>query len=377
MTEQITSAEMTKAAHNLERLAEFVGVRRRWTVEQAGHSAAVRARKAGETIAEVICQMTGGEIATPVGVENPSALEPSGEIAAGRLARFADYLDQLCRWFEAHSNSQLPPETADSARSIQRSLAATGDALRQLLEERAPEPKPEPEKPAFTEPEPLTRADLGPVVEVDANARLILDHTWQNSLLQKRGNIMELTPATVKKLDEFFSDQNFELNSHERRRLYEKVQRWVESTPNKRVLVLRMSGLSGKPDVLSSFQPKEDEDDPAAVAPSMYGSAAIDRLAAQTPPGDIPATQPAAVAPEAPAATPQTPAATPQTPAAAPQAPVVDPEEEFVLPDPIEDPKKKSPLEEYFSNPPSGVIPKTIAPPLLNESSEKDTKDDD
>jgi hypothetical protein len=349
---------MTKAAHNLERLAEFVGVRRRWTVEQAGHSAAVRARKAGETIAEMICQMTGGEIATPVGVEHPSALEPSGEIAAGRLARFADYLDQLCRWFEAHSNSQLPPETADSARSIQHSLAATGDALRLLLEEKAPEPEsePEPEKPAFTEPEPLTRADLGPVVEVDANARLILDHTWQNSLLQKRGNIMELTPATVKKLDEFFSDQNFELNSHERRRLYEKVQRWVESTPNKRVLVLRMSGLSGKPDVLSSFQPKEDEDDPAAVAPSMYGSAAIDRLAAQTPPGDIPATQPAAVAPE---------------------APVVDPEEEFVLPDPIEDPKKKSPLEEYFSNPPSGVIPKTIAPPLLNESSEKDTKDDD
>ena len=296
MTEQITGAEIAKAAHNLERLAEFVGVRRRWIVEQAGHSAAVRARKAGETIAEMVCQMTGGEIAAPVGVEHPSALEPPAEISAGRLARFADYLDQLCRWFEAHSNSQLPPETADSARSIQHSLAATGDALRLLLEEKAPAPEPSAEEPTFSEPPPLTRPDLGPVVEVDRDARLILDHTWQNSLLQKRGHMMELTPATVKKLDAFFDEQSLELNRHEKRRLYEKVQRWVESTPNQRVLVLRMSGLSGKPDVVSSFQPKEDEDD--APAPrSMFDATVVDNGGDNDPPEENPEIKPPVTAP--------------------------------------------------------------------------------
>jgi len=354
MTEQITSMEIAKAAHNLERLAEFIGVRRRWTLAKAGHSPAEGALKAGEAIAEMICEMTGEEIVTPVGVEQPSDLKPAGEVSAGRLARFADYLDQLRQWFEAHAGMQLPSGSEDHVRSIQRSLAATGEALSLLLEDKAPEP--EPQKDLFSEPEPLTRADLGPVAKVDANARLILDHTWQKSLLQKRDGILRLTPKTAKMLDTFFADQSFELNSHERRRLYEKIQRWIESTPNGRVLVLRVSGLSGKPDVLSSFQPKEGEGDLPVATTSMFETTAADDSEDKPSPDEKQATEPAEVAP---------------------QAPVVDPEEEFVLPDPIEEPKKKSHLEEYLANPPSGVMPKTIAPPKMDDSSEKDTKDDE
>jgi hypothetical protein len=299
MSENITSSEIAKAARNLERLADFIGVRRRWTVGETGRASAKTARKAGEAIGEVICRISEGKIATPIGVEQPSELEPAGEVSSARLARFAYYLDQLRRWFEDHSGARLPPGMEDHARSIQRSLAATDEALQLLLDEKAPkpEPEPEPQEAPFNEPEQLTRADLGPVAEVDPDARLVLDHTWQKSLLQKRGNMMELTPETVKKLDTFFSEQGFVLNSHEKRRLYEKVQRWIEATPNKRVLVLRVSGLSGKPDVLSSFQPKEDEDDPTAVAPSMFGSAIVERLAGQIPPDEKRATKTAMVPP--------------------------------------------------------------------------------
>jgi hypothetical protein len=293
MTEQITSAEIAKAAHNLARLAEFVGVRRGWTVAEAGLLPAKKARMAGEAIGGVISGITGGEIATPIGVEQPAALEPAGEISTDRLVRFADYLGQLRRWFEARSGSQLPPGSEGDARSIQRSLAATDEALRQLLDEQPPEPEPELKEEVVIGPPPLTRPDLGNVVEVDPNARLVLDHTWQKSLLQKRGNIMELTPETVKKLDTFFVEQGLELTTHERRRLYEKVQRWIESTPNQRVLVLRMSGLSGKPDVVSSFQPREEEDE-APVAPrSMYGPAP-----AKIPDDKDPSDEPEAVAPK-------------------------------------------------------------------------------
>jgi hypothetical protein len=379
MSEQITSAEMAKAARNLERLADFIGVRRRWTVAEPGRAPVKAARKAGEAIAEVICRISGGEIATPIGVEQPSELEPAGEVSSARLTRFADYLDQLSRWFEDRGGARLPSGMEDHARSIQRSLAAADEALQMLLDEKAPKPEPEPEpdprEAAFNEPEPLTRADLGPVAVVDPDARLILDHTWQKSLLQKRGNIMELTPETVKKLDTFFSEQGFELNSHEKRRLYEKVQRWIEATPNKRVLVLRVSGLSGKPDVLSSFQPKEDEDDPSAVAPSMYGSAVVERLAGQTQPDENRATKPAVI--ESPPEDDATEPAAVTPPVIARQAPAVELEEEFVVPDVIEEPKKKSLLEEYMANPPSGVIPLTVAPPIMDDSSDDDTKDDD
>lgn len=296
MTEHITSAEIAKAAHNLERLAEFVGVRRRWTVAEAGLAPAEEARKAGKAISEVICRITGGEMATPTDVEQPQALEPAGEVSTDRLARFAQYLDQLRRWFEARSGSQVPSGSEDTALSIQRSLAATDEAWRLLLGKQPAEPEPEPEIEASSEPAPLTRPDLGEVVEVDRNARLVLDHTWQKSLLKKRGNIMELTPETVKKLDTFFDEQGLELNSHEKRRLYEKVQRWVESTPNKRVLVLRMSGLSGKPDVVSSFQPYDDEDD--APAPrSMFDSKVVDNGGDNDPQDETPEKKPKVVAP--------------------------------------------------------------------------------
>ena len=273
MTDQITTMELEKAAHNLERLSEYVGVRCRWTVATDGASAAEDARKSTEAIAEIIGEMTGGDIATPVGVKQPPELEPAGEVSAGRLTRFAEYLDQLRRWFESHGGTELPSGSEDATRSIQRSLAVTGDALRLLLNPEARKPDPEPQ--ATVEPDPefleaigpgrLTRDDLGPVAEVDTEARLILDHTWQKPLLQKFKEMLELTPKTRDLLDAFIKDQGMELNSHEIRRLREKVQRWIELTPNGRVLVLRIGGLSGKPEVYSSFQPLEGPEETPEV----------------------------------------------------------------------------------------------------------------
>ena len=273
MTDQITTMELEKAAHNLGRLSEYVGVRCRWTVATDGASAAEDARKSTEAIAEIIGEMTGGDIATPVGVKQPPELEPAGEVSAGRLTRFAEYLDQLRRWFESHGGTELPSGSEDATRSIQRSLAVTGDALRLLLDPEARKPDPEPQATVESDPEmleaiepgPLTRDDLGPVAEVDTEARLILDHTWQKPLLQKFKEMLELTPKTRDLLDAFIKDQGMELNSHEIRRLREKVQRWIELTPNGRVLVLRIGGLSGKPEVYSSFQPLEGPEETPEV----------------------------------------------------------------------------------------------------------------
>ena len=105
MAEQITNAEITKAAHNLQRLAEFVGVRRQWTLSEAGHTPAADARRAGRAISQSISRITEGAIAAPTGVEQPPGLEPPSEIPVDRLVRFAQYLDQLRQWFEARSNS--------------------------------------------------------------------------------------------------------------------------------------------------------------------------------------------------------------------------------------------------------------------------------
>jgi len=204
--------------------------------------------------------------------------------------------------------------------------------------------EPEPIKETPAEPEALIRADLGSVAEVDTDARLILDHTWQKPLLENRGGRLELSADTVEKLDDFFADQSIELNSHDRRRLHKKVQRWIESTPNKRVLVLRMSGLFGKPDVVSSFQPREKVDDLPEVPAPVFKNPANQALGDETP-----VVTPRLIAP-----------------------PMIEtPEELAVEPPAIETPKKKSLLEEYLENPPSGVIPPTIAPPVIEDRKKK------
>ena len=142
---------------------------------------------------------------------NHPELEPSAKISADRLSRFADFMEQLRQWFASHGDAELPPESDDIVQSMQASLAVTSEALQLLLGPTAlettskkestrptgeipsmppprmrsrPSPKVHTLRPLGV-PEQLTSDDLGPVAEVDPNARLILENTDLRPLLQE------------------------------------------------------------------------------------------------------------------------------------------------------------------------------------------------
>ena len=297
MPEEITTQELEKASRNLERMSHFVGERRGWLLGTGGEAAARHARETAASLAEGIAELTDGRIGPLSSVQQPPEMEPSAKISGNRLSKFADFMEELRQWFASHGDGGLSPENDDIVQSMQASLAITSEALQMLLGPAAikstakkvkkvkkvknkstttakelpsaptkAKPGPTKEKPPTTEapepeaaddPEALTSGDLGPVAEVDADARLILEKTDLRPLLQEFKGVKELTVVTKEQLHSFLAKQGIEFGKNETRRLHDKVLRWIEGTPAGRVLVIKISGLYGKPEAYSSYQPKE------------------------------------------------------------------------------------------------------------------------
>ena len=252
MEARITTNELDKAARNLERLAAFLGERRTWDLGSGGESAAKATREAANFLADTVAGMIEADDAAEVEARQPDVLQPAGSVSANRLQKFAEFLNDLGDWFAVHSDAELPEEADSYVLAMREALASACEAIDQLFQ-------PPPSSPLDDSPlpkEPLTSSDLGPVAAVDANASLILENNFARPLLETFKGVKELSAHTRGQIDEFLAAQSIQFDGAESRHLYDKVLRWIEATPEGRVLVIKISGLSGKPQAYSSYQPK-------------------------------------------------------------------------------------------------------------------------
>ena len=248
MAEQITTNELQKAATNLERLAGFLGERRTWALGSGGESAANSAKEAAQFLADTVAGMIRNVEPGDISATQPASLAPPGTVSATRLQKFADFLNDLGDWFSNHREAELPEDADSYMAAMRESLAAACEAIDELFE---------PPPVAPTAPmQPLTSSDLGPIAEVDANASLVLEPSFARPLLDTFKGVKELSSHARRQVEDFLAQQNVTFDRAETRRLYDKVLRWVEATPEGRVLVIKISGLSGKPQAYSSYQPK-------------------------------------------------------------------------------------------------------------------------
>ena len=249
MPDQITSQELEKAARNIGRISEFIAARRSWALASGADEALSATREAADSFGEYLTAlMTARQIRSIDEVQPPPEPLPPATMDATRLARFTEYLGQVRQWFINHGDSTLPSEGHEVVRSIQASLAATCWAAEALL--------------AAAEATPVdahkVAADFGPVVDVDREARLILQDTEAIPLLQEFKGIVELTEEAKGLLEGFFEKNEIDLGAFEKRRLQDKVLRWIEGTPEGQVLVFKISGLHGRAEPYASYQPKEN-----------------------------------------------------------------------------------------------------------------------
>jgi len=239
------------ASRNLQRMSGFIGERRGWLLGTGGEMIAAYASKTTASLAEGIADLTDGRIEPPSSVQQPPELEPSAKLSADRLSKFADFMEQLRQWFVLRGEVDLPPESDDLVHSMQASLAVTSEALQLLLGHAAFE------TPSMKESSAAVAELPSAPMEEDPNARLILENTDLRPLLQKFRGVVELTPEAKKQLDDFVAKQGIEFGEYEMHRLHDKVLRWLGAAPADRVLVIKISGLYGKPAAYSSYQPKE------------------------------------------------------------------------------------------------------------------------
>jgi hypothetical protein len=246
----ITIEELEKAARNIERISAFIGERRDWIVGEGGESKATTIRNSARALAANLVEKTGIDPDPDLELELPTKLEPTAKISAARLSKFADFLEELREWLSSQ-NDATELEDDQAVQSIHRALALVCAAVESLLR-----PVMAPEPPPPTPEDLVSETDDLPVLEVDLNARLVFEDHELKPLLQTFKGVTELTVETKKTLEDFLAEQSIELDTHELRRLHDKLLKWIEGTPLGQVLVVKLSGLSGTPQAYSSYQPK-------------------------------------------------------------------------------------------------------------------------
>ncbi len=247
MADPITLQELEKAAKNTARLSEFLAARRTWTLGGGAKEALAATRDAANNFGEYLTAlMTARQITSVESIQAPPAPLPAAVMESARIEKFSDFLRQLKKWFVNHGDTPFPAEGYETLRSIQASLATTYWAAASLIE--AVDAAGSATHPAAV--------DFGPVVEVDREARLILENTEERPLLHEFKGVVELTAEAKKLLDNFFAKHEIDLGAYEKRRLQDKVLRWIEGTPEGQVLIFKISGLHGRPEPYASYRQK-------------------------------------------------------------------------------------------------------------------------
>jgi hypothetical protein len=248
---EITIEELEKAARNIERISVFIGERRDWIVGEGGESKANDLRDHARALAKSLAESTGIEPDPEFKVKLPRKLEPAAKVSAVRLAKFGGFLRQLRKWFSSQGQTGLPEGSGDAVQGIHASLALVCAAVDSILGPLQSQDAPPP-----TVDDLIGEIDDSPVLEVDTSARLELQNHELKPLVQTFKGVTELTVHAKDTMDDFLTKQNVKLEPHEMRKLHDKLLKWIVGTPLHQVLVIKLSGLSGKPNVYSSYQPK-------------------------------------------------------------------------------------------------------------------------
>lgn len=247
----ITNEELEKAARNIERISAFIGERRDWIVGEGGESQAATIQDRVRALATMLADHTGAQPDPDFKIKLPPKLQPSAKISATRLSKFAEFLAELQSWFSSQNEAAMPEDCEVAVQKIHGSLALVNAAIESLLMPVVAE-EPPPPKPTDL----VGEIDDAPVLEVDLNARLVLENHELKPLTQTFQGVTELTVHAKASLEKFLAEQNVTIEGQELRRLHDKLLKWIEGTPLNQVLVVKLSGLSGKPNVYSSYQPR-------------------------------------------------------------------------------------------------------------------------
>lgn len=288
MSQDPLTQQLTKAGGDVKKLCEFLAARSDWNVaadaEQPVRDLLAAASTFNEHLKDVL-RASGGEPAGPI--EPMTAPATTGVHDGTRLIRFTTFLRDLDGWLMAQPRPVKNPDAIAALREMEANLncivaVATGlttppekpaDRETGVADEGAT-PSIESENDNIrretivseTEIDNVRRetivADLG-----DHPQQVVLDDTDETPMVEEFRGRDELTNHCKELVGAFLAGWNLEYNTYERKKLLERILRWIASAPEGQALVLKMKTIEEphepypsyvSRDVLAGIEPEKD-----------------------------------------------------------------------------------------------------------------------
>jgi hypothetical protein len=239
MSKKTLVEKLAKANRDVKKLGEFFAARKGWLLALDAGESARNLIHAASTIDErlkALIEKSGSQPTRPDHLE--VILLPVGTLDHGRLQRFATFLRDLDTWFAAQNWEEESPKDIAEFQEMETNLACIID----LVETLSVIPEPPATAESATDGATAAAAPGETIATIPEGAplQLVLDDTDEAPLVQEFQNIKELTADCQKAVDDFLAAWGIELSYYNRKKLLERLLRWISSAPEGHVLVMKM-----------------------------------------------------------------------------------------------------------------------------------------
>ena len=237
--------KLAKANGNVKKLCEFFAARRTSTVSADCESSARDVTAAAAKLAahlKVLIRAAGSDPKSPF--EPDVEVQDSGTHDRARLDRFTAFLRDLDAWLVAQPGPAKDPKVIAALQEMESYVFSIVESTG-AIESEPETPATEAAAPADDgetrtgEPDQGAPAVMATTPE-GVPLQLALDDTESHPMVQDFQGMKELTEECKSLVDGFLDAWNLDYSYYNRKRLLERILRWIRSAPEGHVLVIKM-----------------------------------------------------------------------------------------------------------------------------------------
>jgi hypothetical protein len=243
--------KLAKANANVKKLCAFFAARSHWTLAADCEPSARDATAAAAKLDEHLRVLIGAAGADPVSPFQP-AVEPLdfGTHDCARLDRFTAFLRDLDAWLVAQPGPPNSPEVIAALQEMEsyvQSIVDVTGAIKSDPEPAETETPAPPDDGATLAAEPVEPVETAHETIVTTPEgvpqQLALDDTDEHPMVQDFQGMNELTEECKELVDGFLAAWGLEYTYYNRKKLLERILRWINSAPEGHVLVIKMKTI--------------------------------------------------------------------------------------------------------------------------------------
>lgn len=236
--------KLAKANGNVKKLCEFFAARSHWTVagdcEESAYSLNAAASKLNDHL-KVLIRSAGFDPTSPFDplVEPKDAATHDG----AKLDRFTTFLRDLDSWLTAQPGPAKDPDVIAGFQEMEGYLCCivevTGNIAGPETSESDVPGTPDDGSTLAGEPPDPANATIAATPD-GIPQQLVLDDTEKHPMVQEFQGMSELTDECKNLVDGYLEAWEIEYSYYNRKRLLERILRWINSAPEAHALVIKM-----------------------------------------------------------------------------------------------------------------------------------------